>query len=89
MVQGAGGMGFVTPQPAAASGAWTADGTFTAKLCFYETPFTITVRLSFSGKELQYSSAGKRRLRLEPRNHNWWGRPSESFENLQNRTLPG
>jgi CubicO group peptidase (beta-lactamase class C family) len=43
-------------QPVAASGAWTADGTFTARLCFYETPFTITVRLKFSGKELQYSS---------------------------------
>ncbi len=28
----------------------------TAKLCFYETPFTITVRLRFSGKELQFSS---------------------------------
>ncbi len=43
-------------QPAADSGAWTADGTFTAKLCFYETPFTITVRLEFSGNELQFSS---------------------------------
>jgi CubicO group peptidase (beta-lactamase class C family) len=41
-------------QPAMASGAWTADGMFTAKLCFYETPFTITIRLKFSGKELQY-----------------------------------
>jgi hypothetical protein len=28
----------------------------TIKLCFYETPFTITVRLKFSGKELQYHS---------------------------------
>jgi CubicO group peptidase (beta-lactamase class C family) len=43
-------------QPAAASGAWTAEGTFTAKLCFYETPFTVTVRLSFSGKELLCTS---------------------------------
>jgi hypothetical protein len=43
-------------QPAAASGGWTTDGTFTAKLCFYETPFTITVRLEFSGNELQFSS---------------------------------
>jgi CubicO group peptidase (beta-lactamase class C family) len=43
-------------QPAAASGAWTADGTFTAKLCFYETPFIITLRLKFSGKELHYDS---------------------------------
>ena len=43
-------------QPAAACGAWTADDTFTAKLCFYETPFIVTVRLRFSGKELQYCS---------------------------------
>ena len=48
--------GSLPVQPAAASGAWTADGTFTAKLCFYETPFTVTVSLKFSGKELQYSS---------------------------------
>jgi hypothetical protein len=40
-------------QPAAASGAWTADDTFTAKLCFYETPFIVTVRLKFSGDEVR------------------------------------
>ncbi|HEX7450487.1 MAG TPA: serine hydrolase [Pirellulales bacterium] len=40
-------------QPAAASGAWTADDTFTARLCFYETPFTTTVRLKFSGDEVR------------------------------------
>ena len=38
---------------AAASGAWTADGTFTTKLCFYETPFLVTIKLKFSSKELQ------------------------------------
>jgi len=43
-------------QPAAASGAWTADDTFTARLCFYETPFTITLRLKFSGKELYFDA---------------------------------
>jgi CubicO group peptidase (beta-lactamase class C family) len=43
-------------QPVAAAGAWTADDTYTAKLCFYETPFTLTVRLKFAGKELQYDS---------------------------------
>jgi len=43
-------------QPVAASGAWTADDTFTAKLCLYETPFIITVRLKFSGQELQCNS---------------------------------
>ncbi len=40
-------------QPAAASGAWTQDDTFTVKLCFYETPFVATIRLKFSGQELQ------------------------------------
>ncbi|HEX3997946.1 MAG TPA: serine hydrolase [Pirellulales bacterium] len=39
--------------PAAASGAWTADDTYTAKLCFYETPFIVTVRCKFTGDELQ------------------------------------
>ncbi len=44
-------------QPVAASGAWTAGDTFTAKLCFYETPFTITVKLKISGDELTCSAA--------------------------------
>jgi CubicO group peptidase (beta-lactamase class C family) len=48
--------GSLSQQPAAASGAWTTDDTFTAKLCFYETPFTITVGLKFSGTELQCNS---------------------------------
>jgi hypothetical protein len=39
-----------------ASGAWTADDTFAAKLCFYETPFILTVNLKFSGNELQFSA---------------------------------
>lgn len=43
-------------QPAAASGAWTADNTYTAKLCFYETPFIVTLRLKFSGGDVQVSS---------------------------------
>jgi CubicO group peptidase (beta-lactamase class C family) len=40
-------------QPVAASGAWTGDETFTAKLCFYETPFIFTMRLQFSGDEVR------------------------------------
>ncbi len=39
-------------EPAAASGAWTANDTFTAKICFYETPICITMTLKFSGTEL-------------------------------------
>ena len=41
-------------QPLAASGAWTADDTFQGKLCFYETPFTITVTLKFSENEVRF-----------------------------------
>jgi len=40
----------------AASGAWTANDTFTAMLCFYETPYIVTIRLKFSGQELQCDS---------------------------------
>jgi hypothetical protein len=48
--------GLLQPQPVAASGAWTDDDTFAAKLCFCETPFIITLRLKFSGSELQCDS---------------------------------
>jgi CubicO group peptidase (beta-lactamase class C family) len=40
-------------QPVAASGAWAADNTFTAKLALYETPFVYTISLKFSGDELR------------------------------------
>ncbi len=43
-------------QPMAASGAWTEDDTFTAKLCLYETPYVFTIRLKFAGQELQYNA---------------------------------
>jgi hypothetical protein len=48
--------GTLAEQPAAASGAWTGDDTFTAKLCFPETPFVFTVALAFSGKEVRFTS---------------------------------
>jgi CubicO group peptidase (beta-lactamase class C family) len=48
--------GLLHEQPAAASGAWTANDTFTAKVCFYETPFIVTMRLQFSGEEVRYQS---------------------------------
>jgi len=41
-------------QPVAASGAWTAEDTYTVKLCFYETPFYLTVNLKYSGDQLLY-----------------------------------
>src|SRR5262245_31320942 len=43
-------------QPAAAGGAWTADDTFTARVCFVETPFVVTVRLKFTGDEVRLES---------------------------------
>jgi hypothetical protein len=45
--------GALAAQPVAASGAWTADDTFAARLCFYETPFIFTARLKFSGDEVR------------------------------------
>jgi hypothetical protein len=43
-------------RPEASCGAWTANDTFTAKTCFYETPFVNTIRLKFSGDEVRVSS---------------------------------
>lgn len=40
----------------ATSGAWTAEDTYTAKICFYETPFVATLRLRFSGDEVSLES---------------------------------
>jgi CubicO group peptidase (beta-lactamase class C family) len=50
-------------QSAAASGAWTGPDTFTAKICFYETPFIITMTLKFDGD----------RLLLDPRSNVGFG----------------
>jgi len=36
-------------QPVAASGAWTADDTYTVKLAYYETPLAITLTCRFAG----------------------------------------
>ncbi len=41
-------------EPIAASGAWTAGDTYTVKLCFYETPFYLTVNLKYSDGQLLY-----------------------------------
>ena len=47
-----------TPQDvsASASGAWTADGVYTVKLAFYESPFTVTIDLHLSADELLFDS---------------------------------
>ncbi len=44
---------FENPQQGiATSGPWTDASTFTAKLCFVETPLTITARFAFAGSQL-------------------------------------
>jgi CubicO group peptidase (beta-lactamase class C family) len=43
-------------QPVAASGAWTEDGVYKAKLIFYETPFYVTFTLKFSGDQLFFDT---------------------------------
>jgi CubicO group peptidase (beta-lactamase class C family) len=43
-------------QPVAASGAWTAPDTYTAKICFLEEPFYLTLNLRYAGDELRYGA---------------------------------
>jgi CubicO group peptidase (beta-lactamase class C family) len=40
-------------QPAAVCGGWTANDVFTTKICFYETPFLLTLNLDFSNDKLR------------------------------------
>jgi CubicO group peptidase (beta-lactamase class C family) len=44
------------PDPAAASGAWVGDDTYKARICFYETPFILTLTLKFDGDRLLLDS---------------------------------
>lgn len=53
-IQGTAVWGSFVPKPVASSGAWTADDTYTARLCFYETPFTVTATFKFTEDELDY-----------------------------------
>jgi CubicO group peptidase (beta-lactamase class C family) len=53
--EGQAAWGTLAQQSVAAAGGWTGD-TFTAKICFYETPFIVTMRLKFSGDELTFNS---------------------------------
>lgn len=48
--------GRMPDQPAAAAGAWTSGDTFIAKVCFTETPFVATIRLTFAGNEVRVAS---------------------------------
>jgi hypothetical protein len=42
--------------PAGASGAWTEDNVYTARICYYETPFIVTVKLQFGDSDVKVSS---------------------------------
>jgi CubicO group peptidase (beta-lactamase class C family) len=63
-------IGALAEQPAAACGAWTADGVYTARICRYETPFVLDLRLKFVDKQLRldwspnvsFGPAGKAQL---------------------------
>ncbi len=49
--------GSLPEQSAAVSGAWTAPDTYTAKICFNETPYTVTATLKFADGKLRFNSA--------------------------------
>ncbi|MFO1475516.1 MAG: serine hydrolase [Verrucomicrobiota bacterium] len=49
--------GILPEQPAAFSGAWTTPDTFTARVCFDESPYIVTFDLHFDGGQLQFDSA--------------------------------
>jgi CubicO group peptidase (beta-lactamase class C family) len=53
--EGEAAWGLMAKQPIAAAGAWAGD-VFTAKLCFYQTPFIVTLRLRPEEKKLAFNS---------------------------------
>jgi CubicO group peptidase (beta-lactamase class C family) len=54
-VQGHLAIGRFADQPVAVCGAWTTDDTFTARICFRETPHILTLQLKFSGDTVTVS----------------------------------
>jgi CubicO group peptidase (beta-lactamase class C family) len=46
-------IGRLPDQPAAATGAWTGDNVYTARICLYETPFVFNFRLHFDENKLR------------------------------------
>ncbi len=48
--------GTLPEQPVAASGAWTADDTYTAKVVLTETPFIATLTFKFADGKLEYEA---------------------------------
>lgn len=46
------GKGSAVDRAVAASGGWTREDTYVAQLCFYETPFLVTLSLRFEGNQV-------------------------------------
>lgn len=55
-IKGIAAVGRFPEQPLAASGGWVNDDTFRAKICFYETPFILTMSLKFDGDDVTVES---------------------------------
>ncbi len=49
-------MGQAKDRAVGASGAWMADDLYVAKLCLYETPYILTLKLRFAGDQLTFES---------------------------------
>jgi hypothetical protein len=48
--------GAYTDRPVAASGAWVTEDTWSARICLYETPFALMLRLRFAGDQVFHDS---------------------------------
>ena len=46
----------VSIRTTAGSGTWSADNTYIAKICFFETPYVLTIKLDFSNDKLRLDS---------------------------------
>lgn len=55
-VKGKSSWGMGDNVPTAACGEWTSADEFSARLCFYETPFMLKVKLKFAEKQLTYNA---------------------------------
>ncbi|MFZ6030238.1 MAG: serine hydrolase domain-containing protein [Chloroflexota bacterium] len=51
-MEGLSALGAPAPGKVAASGTWTSDDIFTLTLCYYETPFTLTITCRFEGEQV-------------------------------------
>ena len=54
--KGVAAFGSLDEQPAAVCGAWSADDTYSAKICLVETPFLMNVSLKFDGDTVSLDS---------------------------------